>query len=45
MNSNETNMMPIYTAPTMTVIEVKVENGFGSSNEGGGNQLPSWEII
>ena len=45
MNSTETKSTRAYTSPTVTVIEVKVENGFGSSNEGGGNQLPSWEII
>lgn len=45
MYSSETNIMPVYSAPTITMIEVKVENGFGSSNGSDGSQLPSWEII
>lgn len=33
-----------YVAPEIIVLKVIVEKGFGESN-GGGNQLPSWEII
>lgn len=45
MNSTETKNVSVYTSPIITMIEVKVENGYEGSNPSGGNQLPSWEII
>lgn len=34
-----------YVPPMLTVVEVMVEHGFEGSDDGGGTQLPSWEII
>lgn len=34
-----------YAPPFMEIIEVQVEQGFSSSGNNGGMNLPSWEII
>ena len=38
-------MKTIYEAPTLELIEVKVEQGFNTSGNDGGMSLPGWEII
>lgn len=40
MNKME-NLLQVYVAPVVEVLEVQVEKGFASSADG---QLPSWEV-
>ena len=44
VNINHKKSQGSYCPPEAVVLEVKVEQGFAGSNEGG-QQLPSWEII
>lgn len=37
--------MKDYEIPLIEIIEVKVEQGFATSENNGGMNLPSWEII